>query len=625
MRLRMLAFAFALVGGFQNEPVTAHAVDETPAVSIYDLRQRIAQVLDAHNVPGAGIGLISNYEVEWTGGIGHANSAASEEASEDTLFRAASITKSFVGIAMLRLAEQGKLQLTDQVHDLAPSVSILNPWYETNPVLVEHLLEHTAGLDDMHFKDAFNIYDAPDYPLIGGINRGISALQLRWQPGTYFAYSNPGYGIAGYIIEQVTDKPFESYMDESLLKPLTMLNSTMQFNDGVIARLSSGHYGAGKESIASHPIYLRPSGNLVTSAADLTKFVQMLVNGGVYENTRILSLDSLVRFETSETSLAARKGLPVGYALGSYQSFDQGPARIGHGGGMRGFQSYYGYSREHGIGYVVLINSSNVGPVMNELNTLIWGYLSRDITTNEPTTVDGTAEELEAWRGYYRLNNPRREFFRFVDVISKVVNIVPTGDRLIVKPMLGAERVLLPAGSGLFRFEDEAVPSSIFIDEPGSGPVFADQQNYYVKISKASALTPIWTAVISLVLMLSSIVIAPIWAAFKSDEKTRRFKYLSYYAFPPLAVACLLFAALSVTGRGLVTLGTMNANTLAYMVFSALFAVLTLVGLIQTVRGFWRQADRGLLIYLLFVSAANLTAVAFLFHWNLLGTRLWLL
>jgi len=86
--------------------------------------------------------------VIWAGGVGRADLATGKIADADTMFRIASITKCFVGLAVMKLKEQGKISLDARVSDIAPEIPIVNPWEKTNPVTVAELLEHTGGLHD---------------------------------------------------------------------------------------------------------------------------------------------------------------------------------------------------------------------------------------------------------------------------------------------------------------------------------------------------------------------------------------------------------------------------------------------------------------------------------------------
>ena len=115
----------------------------------------------------------------------------------DTHFRAGSISKTFVAMALVQLSEDDALDLDSPVAEVAPGVQIDNPWDAGDPVRVIHLIQHTAGFDDMHFNETYNVSDPPDIPLAGMLRINPKSRRVRWRPGTRVAYSNPGFGVAG--------------------------------------------------------------------------------------------------------------------------------------------------------------------------------------------------------------------------------------------------------------------------------------------------------------------------------------------------------------------------------------------------------------------------------------------
>src|SRR5690606_7559554 len=128
-------------------------------------RSEAAAILEETGIPGAGIALVRSYGIEWAGGVGLADREARLPVTADTHFRAGSISKTFVAAAIVQLYLDDELSLDQPVSELAPLVGIDNPWEATDPVTVRHLLQHTAGFDDMHFNEMYNLTHAPDIPL----------------------------------------------------------------------------------------------------------------------------------------------------------------------------------------------------------------------------------------------------------------------------------------------------------------------------------------------------------------------------------------------------------------------------------------------------------------------------
>src|SRR5207244_3668150 len=163
--------------------------------------------------------------------------AANRDIACDTEFRVGSISKTFVALALLKLEEEGRINLYARLQDVAPEIPMKNRWGNTNPVRIVNLLEHSAGFDDMEFAEVYNRHDRADYPLLDVFKRFQEPENVRWPAGTRFAYSNPGYGIAGHVIEKVTGQPFDAYIQQRILAPLEITVGDFRFTDANRAAL----------------------------------------------------------------------------------------------------------------------------------------------------------------------------------------------------------------------------------------------------------------------------------------------------------------------------------------------------------------------------------------------------
>lgn len=192
-----------------------------PIRTLAQLQDSLRAVMAREHIPGLMLTLVSHDSVLFEGGLGWADVAARQPVTAHTRFRLGSVTKTFVAAGLLQLIEQGKLHLNDEVRKIAPEVPIDNPWEATDPVRVVHLLEHTAGFDDMAINHMYNL--TPTDP------RGLAVLALfrnelrcRWRPGERMSYANPGYQVAGYLLEKFSGQPYEQYLTTHLLRPLAM-------------------------------------------------------------------------------------------------------------------------------------------------------------------------------------------------------------------------------------------------------------------------------------------------------------------------------------------------------------------------------------------------------------------
>src|SRR5215469_4055110 len=174
--------------------------DELPhPKTLEELQKAMKDVVEKDHVTGAGVALVSNGQLLWCGGIGKADVSANRDVTCDTEFRVGSISKTFVSLALLKLEEEGRINLQSRLQDVAPEVPFHNPWESTNPVRVTNILEHTAGFDDMALREVYNTNDSPAISLLRVLQEFPKPQNVRWPPSTRFAYSNPDYGIAGYL------------------------------------------------------------------------------------------------------------------------------------------------------------------------------------------------------------------------------------------------------------------------------------------------------------------------------------------------------------------------------------------------------------------------------------------
>src|SRR5436190_624383 len=328
--------------------------------TLQELQQAMKEVLENEHVPGAGVALVANGVVLWCGGIGDADIATKRAISCDTEFRVGSISKTFVALALLKLQEEGRVNLYARLQDAAPEIPFKNNWEAMHPVRIVHLLEHTTGFNDMEPSEVYNLRDRYDFPLLGVFKRFKNPQTARWPPGTRMSYSNPGNAIAGYLIEKVTGKPFDQYIRETLLRPMGMELADYPLTDAGRSLLATAYEGNPPKPSGYPFIYLRPAGDLKASPGELARLVQFLLRRGKAGDAQLVNSESILRMEAPETTLAAKNGLRLGYGLCNYTGVEGGVVTHGHDGGIDGFISSYRYMPEQNWGYVILLISGKL-------------------------------------------------------------------------------------------------------------------------------------------------------------------------------------------------------------------------------------------------------------------------
>ena len=510
--------------------------------TLEELLKIIEDTLQEGKVPGAGIALVSRDEVIWAGGIGKADIADDSDVTEDTLFRIGSISKSFVSIAILMLQERGLLDLNDKLIDFAPEVPFENPWSDTDPIRVVHLLEHTTGFDDIHLNE-YALND-PDINLIDALTFNPASRVARWKPGTFKSYCNAGPPIAAYVLEKVTGQRFEDFVQENILDVLEIPNASFLYTDTVKEHLSKGYRGDENIEVPYWHIIMRPSGSLNASVKEMANFVQMLINRGSFKGKILLDPRSIERMETPHTTLAARHGLMQGYGLGNYSKIDEGFVYHGHDGGMQGFLAYLSYLPEQGLGFVVMINKIH-GPTLEKVAESIGLFLTRELEKPIPQArVTVPATQLEAYTGWYEPATTRQQFSHFAARLILIRKIFLEDGNLYYKGLLGGSKEeLIPVAPNLFRLENQPVADAIFIqDEESNQNLLIHSWINFKRITSLLIWTQFTIIALCFILMISALLFSPVWIIRKLLRKLKGVPHLNVRILPLLAVVSLILS-----------------------------------------------------------------------------------
>ena len=573
--LALLACACATI---HAPPARAAALDKPPR-TIDELKAQVARVLERNRVPGVGLALVAGDRLVWAGGVGLADRDARRPVTADTLFRVGSITKSFVALALVKLAEEGRIDLSARISDVAPELAIENRWAAEAPITVAHVLEHTAGFDDMHFNEFYAPLAVEGQPLAQILARNPRSRVARWRPGSRFSYANPGYTVAAYLIEKASRRPWADYIRDELLRPLGMNGAALRWTPEVDARLARG-YDDAPGAVPYRAIYHFPAGNLMASPRELAALVRLWLARGRAGGRAIVSPAGLARTERCET--CAIGGLDIDYGLGNHGDASLWGRARGHGGGIDGFLSLAVYLPERGVGFVILLNStaSGAGPATAQIRTLVADYLTGGVRPTPPPAVDVPEAELRAWVGHYRFANPRMQLFAFLQRMHRGFALSVDHGRLLLDDSLANKRVeLTPLGRGRFRYPGVS-GSHVAVGRDADGRRVLFNWGLYL-VEEPAWVAPLfdygvpavfWLLVSALALPIAALVwrgrAAPIGWAWPLLSTT------SLFAVPALFIA----AALSHT------LGERNAYTVGICAFTVAFAAGAVAATVQAVR-----------------------------------------
>jgi CubicO group peptidase (beta-lactamase class C family) len=594
--------------------------------TLAELQKAMQDVVSRDKLPGAGVALVANGQLLWCGGFGKADIAANRDITCDTEFRVGSVSKSFVALALLKLQEDGKINLESRLHDVAPEVPVENRWEASNPVRIVNLLEHTAGFDDMEAAEVYNHNDSYDYPLLDVFKRFREPEHVRWPPSTRMSYSNPGYGIAGYLIEKVSGTPYDQYIHDNILSPLGITTGDFRFTPANKALLATG-YSDPQHSTGWPYIYLRPAGDMKASPGELAKLVQFFLRRGKSaDNTQIVHPESIARMETVETTLAAKNGLRLGYGLANYSEVGGEIVTHGHDGGIDGFISTYRYMPEQNWGYVVLLNSTQSYKALLDLNALAIDFLSKDFPKPQQPAVSVSAAELQNLAGFYTNLAPRSQVVAFLDDFGGVRVGVANG-QLTRSGLFGKAEPLIPLGKNFFRGEKEPEATTVFIPLPNGRMALSSEGTEGFSYGERTSILWTWlrivAVVLSLILMASSLLFGLVWVLRKLFGGLKDVQHLSVRTFPLLATICFAGFVLCCTKFGGLDSGVLNLWTAGIFLLSILFPLLALSSLLLAARVPKSEIAPSVRIHSFLVALACCVLAGFLISWHLVGLRLW--
>jgi CubicO group peptidase (beta-lactamase class C family) len=591
--------------------------------SIEQLRSEIQKVVDSTKVPGVGFAVFTKDSLLYAGGVGLADVTAKRAIDGDTHFRTGSISKSFVAAALLMLQRQGRVDLNAPIKQVVPEIEFENRWEASDPVRVVHLLEHTTGFDDMHFRAMYNIREAHDMPMRDVLARARNSLNSRWRPGERFSYSNPGYGVAGYVIEKVSGIPYDTFIKDSILTPLGMATSAFGISDSARPLMAQGYHAATEPPVGYPAIYLRPAGDLHASPRELSRFVQMLMRRGNAGGGRML-LDSasVDRMERSGTTLAAERGLEVGYGLGNYASLDLPIPMQGHDGGIDGFISSYRYSSEANVGVIALVNSDQSGAALEGVQRLLVLYALGDSTRHAPAEVKVSPAILARYAGYYQDLAPRNELFALVNKIFGGTTVSVRGDSLFAKRLSDTAIRLVAINDSTFRRANNVGPSVGFYHDH-DGTMVMTGTSYSRRVNPWPNRLIIAGLIAALVLGASALLAAVYWGMRAVFGKSR--------SVPANKLrAIVLVAALSVVGLVALVmtadfqyLGIVTPRTIGIFVFSLLVPLLALVALGSAWRAPRATVGTAVKVHSMLVALAVVGVALLLIVNGLAGLRTW--
>ncbi len=321
------------------------------------------------HAPGLAWGILLDGELVHRGSTGFREVATRSPVDADTVFRIASMTKSFTALAILDLRDQGKLALDDPAEKHVPELRTLDyPTSDSPKITVRHLLSHSAGFpEDNPWGDRQLARTEAEMRQM--LERGFP---FSTEPGTNYEYSNLAFAILGRIVTNVSGQPYAAYVSSRILQPLGLSATTLQAKDVPSERRAHGYRWQDEEWIEEPPLpdgAFGAMGGMLTSSTDLARYVSFLMDGwpprddpdsGPIRRASVREMQQVWRMRPATVQRTADGGLDLsaggyGYGLGIRQTCDVNRI-VSHTGGLPGFGSVMTWLPDYGIGVFAMVN-----------------------------------------------------------------------------------------------------------------------------------------------------------------------------------------------------------------------------------------------------------------------------
>jgi len=344
--------------GLASVPMAQDAADDELLATVEQLGWDLT---DRYHVPGVAVTVFRGGRVAWFLGCGYADKESETEVTEDTVFNIGSISKTVAAWGVMRLVEQGKLELD------APVEKTLTRWhlpaseFDANEVTLRRLLSHTAGLS-LHGYPGFQPEE--ELPTIeeslSGATNGSGAVFIAHEPGSKWQYSGGGYTIAQLLVEEVTGMTFAEYMRANVLLPLGMEHSDYRWT-AEIDELAATPYDGDGAPFGGPRFTAQAAASLQVSSADMARFaLASMPNFAPADSPHLLKPETIALMQSPAPASDS-------YGLG-YQTTETGGHRVvGHGGSNQGWQAQLHLVPDTGDGILILTNGSAGQSVINAI------------------------------------------------------------------------------------------------------------------------------------------------------------------------------------------------------------------------------------------------------------------
>lgn len=335
-RRRFLKYGGAGFLGLASTTGSRACAQLKPEVSgdriVANLQRYVPELMQQARVPGAAVAVVREGRVLWAGGFGVKSRQTGERVTENTVFAAASLSKPVFAYAALKMCERGELSL-----DLPLTSYTAKPYISDGriqEVTARMVLSHTAGF--------------PNWS-------GDEPVWFDFNPGSKFSYSSEGFIYLQSVVEGLKKEAFNDYMIGNFFAPLEMVNSSYVWRPAFESMAAHGHDRGGKVYPLRRPKEGVSAGSLRTTVTDYAKFLMVMMEPGIYDNSFRLNEDSLAQMVRQNVAINSNLGWGLGWGVEKTRNGDF----FWHWGDSGIYKSFALGSRMFQSGVVILTNSEN--------------------------------------------------------------------------------------------------------------------------------------------------------------------------------------------------------------------------------------------------------------------------
>jgi CubicO group peptidase (beta-lactamase class C family) len=319
---------------------------------------------DYDKLPGMSVAVVEDQNVIFSKAYGMADKENSVNAAPDTIYSICSISKLFTSVAIMQLRDAGKLRLEDLVADVLPWFDVKQQWPDSGPITIRSLLTHSSGLPR---ESDYPYWTGPDFPFPTRkqMKDKLGSQRTLYPASTYFQYSNLGLSLLGEIVAEVSGIPYDKYIEDNILKPLRMTNTSTKLPEFLWQeQLATGYSALDRDGTREMlPLFqaqgIAPAAGFSSTVLDLARFAswqfRLLENGGE-EILKVSTLREMQRVHWMDPDWETSWGL--GFSV--YEV--DGKTMVGHGGSCPGYRSNLMIDLQEKQAFIVMINASGTSP-----------------------------------------------------------------------------------------------------------------------------------------------------------------------------------------------------------------------------------------------------------------------